>query len=109
MLNIGDEMARYMCLKNITLIYFVIAIASCATTNLPAINEEGAAFHLEEDERQIWLNAEQLERQIDESGLLYKNEELISYLSSVVEKLIPDYLQTARHSIADAIFQKSLR
>jgi len=76
-----------MCLKNITLISVVIFVASCATTNLPAINEEGTAFHMEEDEKQVWLNAEQLETQIDESGLLYKDDELLAYLN-VLEAIL---------------------
>lgn len=78
-------------------VFILIAITStllsCATTNLPTIGKEGKAFQLEEDEQQIWQNAKQLERLIERSGILYKDEKLEAYLQEITTRLLPSNSQ----------------
>lgn len=78
-------MSKYMCFEWFTLIGISLMLVSCATTNLLPIGAEEKPFQIEEDEKQLWRNAEQLERQF--SGILYKEEKLEAYLDAVGQKL----------------------
>jgi predicted Zn-dependent protease len=71
----------------VALIPAFLALVSCATTDLPSIGAERKPFQIEEDEKQLWKNAEYIERQIDQSGNLYKDEKLEAYLDTVAQKL----------------------
>lgn len=73
----------------------LVAIASCVSTNLPPIDVSGGRFEGEEDEKRIWLSAQEIERHFDRSGLLYEDRELEVYLNGVVRKLLPNKLQGA--------------
>jgi len=70
-----------------------LALASCATTNLSPLGAGGKPFQREQDEKQIWQNAEQLERRIDESGMRYKGPQLDAYLTAVTQTLLPADVQ----------------
>jgi len=70
-----------------------LALASCATTNLSPVGAGGKPFQREQDEKQIWQNAEQLERSIDESGIRYKGPQLDAYLTAVAQRLLPPEVQ----------------
>lgn len=73
----------------------LVAIASCVSTNLPPIDVSGGTFEGEEDEKRIWLSAQEIERRFDKSGLLYEDRELEVYLNGVVRKLLANKLQGA--------------
>jgi predicted Zn-dependent protease len=62
---------------------------SCATTNLPQIGADEKQLTLKKDEIQLWRNAEQIERLIDESGILYDDSNLQEYLETIACKLLP--------------------
>lgn len=70
-----------------------LALVSCATTNLSPLGAGGKASQREEDEKQLWQNAEQLEQRIDNSGIRYKNPELDAYLTAVAQRLLPTEAQ----------------
>jgi len=70
-----------------------LALASCATTNLSPLGAGGKPFQREQDEKQIWQEAEQLERRIDESGIRYKDPQLDAYLTAVAQRLLPPGIQ----------------
>lgn len=72
-----------------------LALASCATTNLPPISAEEKLFQMEEDEKQMWRNAEQLEQQIEKGGVLYDDPKLEAYLNAVAGKLLPQNVQSS--------------
>ncbi len=72
-----------------------LLLASCATTSLPSIGAEGKAFQMEEDEGELWRNAEQLERRLEKSGILYKDDKLEEYLNAVAQKLLDQNLETS--------------
>jgi predicted Zn-dependent protease len=66
-------------------IYF--SLLSCATTRVEPVGTDGQTFHLEEDEQKLWKRAETLERRIDQSELLYKNPEALTYLNDLAQTL----------------------
>jgi len=66
-----------------------IALASCATTNLSPIGAGAQASPTDEDEKQLWRTADQLERRIDSSEVRYKNPQLDAYLTGVAQKILP--------------------
>jgi len=70
-----------------------LALASCATTDLSPLGAGGKPFQREQDEKEIWQNAEQLEQRIDKSSMRYKHPQLDAYLTAVAQKLLPPEVQ----------------
>jgi len=66
-----------------------LALGSCGTTNLPPFGATARPLQQEEDEKQIWRTADQLEQQLDKSGRRYKDPQLDAYLTGVAQKLLP--------------------
>jgi len=64
------------------------ALAGCAATNLSP--HTGSRLALEEDEKRVWLQAEDGEKRLNRSGLVEESPELDAYLAGVVRKLFPD-------------------
>lgn len=73
--------------KGIIVVFIVLALASCASTNLAPIGP-GKAFKAEDDEKQLWEDSEKIERAVVKSGLLYQDQELENYLNALAEKLV---------------------
>ena len=63
-----------------------LLFAGCATTSLPPVTQE---FGLEEDEKRLWFRFEEVEKKIQASGLIYRDEGLELYLNDIVQKLQP--------------------
>ena len=61
--------------------------AGCATTRLPPATRGGVVF--EEDEKRLWLRSEEEQEVINESGHIYQDEKLESYLNHVLKILEP--------------------
>ncbi len=72
--------------KKIIFVITVLAIASCASTNLPPISP-GKSFEAEYDEERVWEDCAKIEQAIEKSGLVYEDQELESYLNALAEKL----------------------
>src|SRR5258706_7363716 len=64
-----------------------LLLAGCATTNLAPLTGAGTA--LEADEQRLWRRSEEEQRALDQSGLVYRNAELESYLDQVARRLQP--------------------
>jgi len=64
-----------------------VLLAGCASTNLAPLT--GASTTLEDDEQRLWRRSEEEQRALDRSGLLYRNEELETYLNEVARRLQP--------------------
>lgn len=88
----GLTMRIYHYLSDFMFLALSLCLVSCASTRLPSIDPD-APLKMEKDERQIWENAEQLERKIDKSGLLYKNDQLEAYLNAIVLRLFSQQSQ----------------
>jgi predicted Zn-dependent protease len=65
----------------------VVLLAGCATTNLPPLTTTGTS--LEEDERRLWRRSEEEQRELEDSGLVYRNDEVETYLDGVAHRLQP--------------------
>ena len=76
------------------LLLLLVLCAACATTQLPP--HTGAKLNLEEDEKEIWRQAAQGERQIDRSGMIVESPEIDAYLEDITRKLFPDLLLDCR-------------
>jgi predicted Zn-dependent protease len=66
-------------------------LAGCATTSLPPVRQD---FRFEEDERRLWLRSEEEQKVINRSGVIYKDEELETYLNEIAIKLQPPEIIT---------------
>src|SRR5947207_1687552 len=64
-----------------------LLVAGCASTNLAPLTGAGAA--LEDDEQRLWRRSEEEQRALDNSGLVYRNEDLETYLNQVTHRLQP--------------------
>ncbi len=53
---------------------------------------------MEKDEKELWQNAEELERRIDKIGILYKDLSLEAYLDRVAQKLLGQNAQAQGHT-----------
>jgi len=63
-----------------------LVFAGCATTSLAPVTQN---FGLEEDEKRLWLRFEEVEKKIQTSGLIYRDERLELYLNEIAQKLQP--------------------
>ena len=79
--------------SSFSLVTVCLAIASCATTDLSPFGAGGKPSQKDEDEKQVWQSAEQLEQRIDTSSARYKNPLLDAYLTAVAQKLLPPEVQ----------------
>ncbi len=69
-----------------TFLLFCILLGGCASTSLAPISKDTV---LEDDEKRLWNRASEEQRDLDRSGLLYKDEALERYVNDVARKLQP--------------------
>ncbi len=74
-------------MKYISCIFACLLLFGCASTSLRPVTDGG--YIPEDDERRLWLRAEEEERVLSKSGLLYRDEELETYLNNVAKGLYP--------------------
>ena len=75
-------------MRNLILgLFLSVFIFGCATTKLPPVTSNEYAFQL--DEKRLWARSEEEQERIGESGLVYQNERLDTYLNGVAKKLQP--------------------
>jgi predicted Zn-dependent protease len=65
-----------------------IASLACAPTHLPPLEATSGGPVLERDERRLWDDAATLEKQLDESGLIYSDSGLTAYVDAVAGRLL---------------------
>lgn len=92
--------------------YFFILVLllsgfSCATTDLPPIRSGGKTFQMEDDERQLWQDADRLEKRINRSNCIYKDLSLESYIEEITRKLAPEGLGTQEVKLRIKILKDS--
>lgn len=65
-------------------------LAGCETTSvLPVRGGSSSSFQMEGDERRLWNRSEEEQKKLERSDLLYRNEELVSYVNEVARRLHP--------------------
>jgi predicted Zn-dependent protease len=73
--------------KGVILLLFSVLLMGCATTNLPPVTS--GEYVVQEDERRLWLRSEEEQEDLNESGLVYPEEALNTYLNGIARKLQP--------------------
>lgn len=63
------------------------ALLGCATTSLPPVTSSDFVF--EDDEQRLWKRSEEEEHTLARSGVLYRDQELETYLNSIARKIQP--------------------
>ncbi|NGZ98603.1 MAG: hypothetical protein CV089_21215 [Nitrospira sp. WS110] len=75
----------------------ILALAAlsqaCASTNVPSFEESKSIVVTEEDEKQLWSEADSLESKLGESRIFYDDPGLEAYLNMVLEKVLPPNLK----------------
>jgi predicted Zn-dependent protease len=65
-----------------------LGLQGCETTALAPIGAAPGRLSLEPDERRLWQRAEEEQRRLDRSGLLYEDPGLNEYVNSVADRLL---------------------
>jgi predicted Zn-dependent protease len=68
-------------------------LLSCATAPLMPVDQFPTGLQLEDDERRLWNRAQKEQARLDNSGHLYQNAALESYVNEVAQRLKPVGLQ----------------
>jgi len=68
-------------------VLFCLLAAGCATTELPSIRT--GEFQKEKDEKELWLQSQEISDQIRSSGMVYDDDVLSAYINSVARGLFP--------------------
>ncbi len=68
------------------------ALIACASTDLPPIGQTGRDFRPETDEQKLWLQAEAIERALENEGVIHDDPALEGYLNRVSERLLAGQL-----------------
>jgi beta-barrel assembly-enhancing protease len=74
----------------LTIVAIVSLLCACASVSPLVSIGQG---ELEKDEIRIWNRSIEAARRLDESGQLYKDDQLVDYVNAVVQKLIPEELR----------------
>ncbi len=71
-------------MRYILFVLLLLIFQGCATTNLAPISKD---FMFEDDEKRLWVRAEEEEDVLNNSGLIYGDEGLETYLNDVAARL----------------------
>jgi beta-barrel assembly-enhancing protease len=77
---------------------FLFAIASACASDIPPIGKDGGEQFVKEEQR-LWKTVEAEERRLDESGQLYQDAAVESYVNGVVNRLVPDSVKGSRIAV----------
>lgn len=73
-------------------IFLLLAILSCATSNLPPVGEL-PSLQLQEDEERLWNRSTEEQKRLDNSNYLYYAPVLTTYVNDVAQNLVPENIR----------------
>jgi len=74
-------------MRHFLLLFILCSLtAGCLTTSLPPVTED---FRLEDDEKRLWQQSKDEQTALNNSGLVYRDNELEEYLNKIARKLQP--------------------
>jgi len=76
------------CLRLLSLSLLAVS-AGCATPDIPSLTSADAHFGQSEEEKNLLVRADELDRELDSKGMLLETPALVSYLQSVGQPLVP--------------------
>jgi predicted Zn-dependent protease len=71
--------------------FVLFGLISCASTNVPTM-EEVESVQLFEDENRLWNRAYEEQRKLDHSSYIYEDPVLTDYVNNVAQNLVPEDL-----------------
>ena len=71
-----------------TMIFMLVSLAACATTDLPSF-DEAQQLQLQEDETRIWNRSREEQQRLDNSQYIYRDPLLTAYVNQVAQNLQP--------------------
>jgi len=69
----------------------ILFLSGCATVDLPAVTQAG--FEVLDDEQRVFNRTGELNAEIDQSGVLFHDQELEVYLTELAQSLLPENFQ----------------
>ena len=76
------------------LLIMLAFIMLCGHVSAGQTDAAGAVTAADDEEKRLWLRAEEEEKKLDSSGLVYRNTEMEKYFDAIVRKLIlPEQLK----------------
>ena len=88
-------------------VILLFGILSCATTDLPPVNEL-SSLQLHEDERRIWNRSSEEQKRLDNSNYLYDDLVLTAYVNDVAHNLISEDIKVKGLTIEIKIIKNPL-
>jgi predicted Zn-dependent protease len=74
-------------MRHFLLLFILCSLtAGCLTASLPPVTED---FRLEDDEKRLWQRSKEEQTALNNSGLVYRDNELEDYLNEIAGKLQP--------------------
>ncbi len=67
---------------------FMLGAISCSVATVSPMGK-GEVFQLEEDEKRLWNTSLEEQKKLDQSGLIYQDPQLKSYINEVAMRVIP--------------------
>ncbi|MFH1442048.1 MAG: M48 family metalloprotease [Candidatus Omnitrophota bacterium] len=81
-------------------------LSSCASTKLASFGTgQSSAFLLEEDESRFWKRSDEEQERLDNSGHIYEEAALESYINDVLSRIVPDNIEACGLQIKSRIIK----
>jgi predicted Zn-dependent protease len=69
----------------------ILLLTACETAPITPLQSQADTRNLTPEEHRLWHSAAELDEQLEKADSLYEDEELRSYLQTVMQKLYPEY------------------
>ena len=86
---------------------FLFAVVSACSSDIPPIGKDEGR-QVDEEEKRLWKTVEAEERRLDESGQLYDNAVVESYVNEVAYRLVPESVKSTRLAVRIKIIKNPL-
>lgn len=100
-------LTRYRSTFKIAVPIFLCAVVSACTSDIPPIGKGGGQL-VEEEENRLLKTADAEVRRLDESGQLYDNAVVESYVNEVAHRLVPESVKNSRIAVRVKIIKNPL-
>jgi len=78
-------------MRHILPVLAILLLTACETTPIRPMQSLEDTRNLTQEEHRLWHSAAELDKQLEKADALYEDEELRTYLQTVMRKLYPEY------------------